>query len=187
MSAKRPLLLKLFVSIACLALGSLGVVPVSAQDQPPASAQAKPKPKPCSGPEYRQFDFWLGDWAVHSPAGKKQGENRVVSLLGGCVVQENWVGEQGSVGHSYNMYSNRDHLWHQTWVDNGGLLLQLAGGIKDGSMVMRGTLNSRDGEPVLHEVSWTPLEDGDVRQHWRASKDDGKTWQDIFIGIYSKK
>lgn len=185
MSAKTPFPLRTLVALACLLVGLSGVFPVNAQDDSQAAAQAKPKP--CSSPEYRQFDFWVGDWNVHSPAGKKQGENRVVTLLGGCVVQENWVGEQGSIGHSYNMYSNRDKQWHQTWVDNQGLLLQIAGGLEDGKMVMRGMLNGRDGKPVLHEISWEPLDNGDVRQHWRASKDGGKTWQDLFIGIYSKK
>jgi hypothetical protein len=27
-----------------------------------ASTQQFAKPTFCSGPEYRQFDFWLGDW-----------------------------------------------------------------------------------------------------------------------------
>lgn len=177
---------KIVLVVACLLLGIAGGATLSAQDNS-AQAAAKPKAPPCSGPEYRQFDFWLGDWSVSSPAGKKQGENRVVSLLNGCVIQENWVGEQGSVGHSYNMYSNRDEQWHQTWVDNQGLLLQLAGGIQDGKMVMRGTLNGPDGKPVLHEISWEPIEGGKVRQHWRASKDGGETWKDLFVGIYTKK
>lgn len=35
-------------------------------------------------------------------------------------------------------------------------------------------------------ITWTSNEDGTVRQHWRASK-DGKTWQDVFDGIYSRR
>jgi len=176
------------ISLICalsLLLSLSLVMPTPAQDN--GNGAQQPAPKPCSSPEYRQFDFWLGDWVVTTPDGKKAGENRVVSLLDGCVVQENWVGEHGSVGHSYNMYFSRDRKWHQTWVENDGLLLQLAGGIEDGKMVMRGTIPGRDGEPVLHEVSWEKIDGGKVRQHWRASKDGGKTWKDLFIGIYAKK
>ena len=36
-----------------------------------ASAQAQgqaPPPPPCSGPEYRQLDFWLGEWEAGAQA-----------------------------------------------------------------------------------------------------------------------
>jgi hypothetical protein len=29
-----------------------------------AQETAPPSPNPCSGPEHRQFDFWLGEWEV---------------------------------------------------------------------------------------------------------------------------
>jgi hypothetical protein len=31
------------------------------------------------------------------------------------------------------------------------------------------------------------LDDGRVRQHWRASKDGGETWVTVFDGYYSRK
>ena len=40
------------------------------------------------------------------------------------------------------------------------------------------------GGRVLHEIAWTPQEDGAVRQHWRYSEDGGETWKDAFLGIY---
>ena len=38
---------------------------------------------PCSGEEYNQFDFWVGDWEVFNPEGQKVGENKVEKILGG--------------------------------------------------------------------------------------------------------
>ena len=32
-----------------------------------ALAQTPKRPVPCSRPEFRQFDFWLGDWDVTTP------------------------------------------------------------------------------------------------------------------------
>ena len=40
---------------------------------------------------------------------------------------------------------------------------------------------------VFHEISFTPLADGSVTQHWRASRDGQKTWADVFVGSYRRK
>lgn len=145
--------------------------------------------KPCSAPEHSQFDFWVGSWEVASPDGKHQGTNAIVKILGGCAIQENWAGAGGGLtGQSYNIYSTARGVWHQTWVDSNGSLLLLDGGIEDGSMVLRGESPAKDGHgTLLHVISWEPLEGGDVRQTWRISKDGGDTWNDAFIGIYSRK
>src|SRR5918996_1555494 len=54
-------------------------------------APPSPSPAPCAAPEYRQFDFWLGDWNVYNPAGALVGTNRVTREFDGCVLQEHWV------------------------------------------------------------------------------------------------
>lgn len=143
---------------------------------------------PCSAPQHRQFDFWLGDWEVKDASGKPAGTNRIESILGGCAIRETWQGTQGLDGTSLNLYAP-DGKWHQTWVDDQGNLLELAGGLEEGKMVMRGTTPSRrePGKTVLHRVAWTPLDGGRVRQFWEASLDDGKTWAVQFDGVYSRK
>ncbi len=54
-------------------------------------------------------------------------------------------------------------------------------------MVLSGERPGSEGATVTHEIRWTPQEDGTVKQHWRASKDDGNTWGDLFVGIYTRK
>jgi|SRR6185312_2022967 len=154
------------------------------------SAYAAPvPPAPCSAPEYRQFDFWLGDWDVTNPAGKPAGHNRVTSEYGGCVLQEHWSGTGGSLGSSFNIYDPVRKVWHQTWVDNSGTLLEIEGGLKDGSMVMSGEQLQRDGKKLLNRITWTPIGSGGaakVRQLWETSTDGGRTWSTAFDGSYSK-
>lgn len=146
------------------------------------------QPKPCSGDEYRQFDFWIGEWKVTQPDGSVAGENLIESTLGGCVVTEHWKGTSGSEGKSFNMYFARDGKWHQTWVDNAGARLDLSGGLDEkGRMVLSGTLPTADGKATRHEISWTPKPDGTVVQHWRASQDGGESWNDLFLGTYTRK
>ena len=154
--------------------------------QPPAK-----QPAACAAEEHRQFDFWAGAWEVVTPDGKVAGTNSIRSILNGCALEESWKGAEGSIGKSFNMYYARDAKWHQSWVDGNGGRLDLAGGPdKTGRMVLSGLMPGPDGAPdggnVLHEISWEKLADGTVKQHWRASKDGGKAWQDVFIGIYRR-
>jgi len=54
-------------------------------------------------------------------------------------------------------------------------------------MVLSGQRLSRDGsEMVTHRISWTPNEDGTVRQLWEVSKDSGDSWSILFDGLYEK-
>ena len=119
---------------------------------------------PCSAPEYRQFDFWLGSWTVETPDGKTAGTNSITQILGGCVLREEWTGAGPSRGTSYNIFDARTGQWHQTWVDNGGLLLVLDGAFEDGKMVLRGEKRLSDTLTVMHEISWEPTDDDRVVQ-----------------------
>ena len=153
-----------------------------------ASAQDEKEDPPCSDAEYSQFDFWVGEWRVTDPNGEFQGTNRIEKILDGCALQENWTGAQGTRGHSYNAFAKRRGIWHQTWVDSNGTVLLLDGGFQEGKMVLTGQTPSRDGKGiVLHEISWEEMADGRVRQIWRISRDDGSTWIDAFIGLYTRE
>ena len=142
---------------------------------------------PCSAAEYRQFDFWIGDWNVTS-GDQPAGTNSIHSIHGGCALQENWQGhgEGGISGTSFNIYDKSTGRWHQTWVDGSGTLLLLDGGLRDGVMVLSGQRPASDGSGMAqHRISWTPNPDGSVRQLWEASKDDGGSWTVLFDGLYS--
>ena len=67
-----------------------------------------------------------------------------------------WAGVGGSVGESFNVYDRRSGTWHQTWVDNGGLLLQLDGQLENGSMVLRSEVKGTDGVMRRQRITWTP-------------------------------
>ena len=79
------------------------------------------------GPEFRQFDFWLGRWEVHTPDGKLAGVNRIEREYGGCVVHEHYDTGKGYTGESLNIYDAARKVWHQSWVDSSGTLLLLDG------------------------------------------------------------
>lgn len=156
---------------------------VAAQDDGEPAAVA---PGACSSAEYRQFDFWIGDWTVTSN-GQPAGTNSIHPIHGGCALQENWqgTGNGGISGTSFNIYDVATGRWHQTWVDASGTLLQLDGGLVDGAMVLSGERPSNSSSGMaLHRISWTPNPDGSVRQLWEASQDGGATWSVLFDGLY---
>jgi hypothetical protein len=171
-----------------LTILALTLIPISAgaADEKPAPP-APASPPGCTAPEHRQFDFWLGDWIVQGPAGKILGENHITSLHKGCVLFENWTGTGGFTGSSLNVYEPARRKWHQTWVDVSGGLLLLDGEFSDGKMVLAGkSAPGANGVVAVQRITWTPLPDGRVRQHWETSTDDGKAWTTAFDGYYTK-
>lgn len=170
-----------YKSLTAAVLLGIGLtsLPVVAQEE---AGQAPPDP--CKAEEYRQFDFWIGEWEVRDPDGKVVGHNSIKRILDGCALKESWQGAGGSVGYSFNTYDRMKGQWHQTWVDANGLLLKLDGGMEEESMVLRGEMPARDGGVAKTRITWTPQENGRVRQLWEASRDGGETWVTVFDGLY---
>jgi hypothetical protein len=171
-------------------LGALLVVTasLSAQTAPPATpAQPAPPPAPRSlPPESRQFDFWLGEWDVTTPDGKPAGSSKIELIANRAGLLENWTGSGGYTGKSLNAYNAARKQWQQYWIGTGGGVLELAGGLVEGNMVLVGEHEVR-GQHLLERITWTPHADGSVRQHWEQSTDGGKTWTDAFDGLYCRK
>lgn len=155
----------------------------SLHDDPRFIAIVAPQ-KPCQSLEFRQFDFWLGDWDVESaasPGGK--GRNQITSINDGCTIRESYTTSVGYAGTSLNFYDAARKVWHQTWIDNQGGALFIEGGLQGKSMVMSTTTDPQ----AINRITWTPLDDGRVRQLWESTADGGKTWATLFDGYYSRR
>jgi hypothetical protein len=152
------------------------------------STAARPQ-APCSRPEHRQFDFWVGEWDVTTPDGRQAGTNRIRLVHGGCALHEEWSGTSGFSGASLNAFDASTGRWHQTWIGSDGVLLQLDGGLKDGTMELSGATVGAGGARTLQRIRWTPLPEtpARVRQLWERSTDGGRTWSVVFDGTYRKK
>jgi hypothetical protein len=152
-------------------------------------ASAQSPVAPCTRPEHRQFDFWIGEWDVTLPNGSRAGTNRIRAINGGCALQEEWTGARGSTGTSLNAFDASTSRWHQTWVGSDGLVLLLDGGVRNGAMELSGITTGPNDTRTLHRVRWTPLggAQATVRQLWESSTDDGKTWTVAFDGTYRRR
>ena len=149
-----------------------------------SGAPVGPVGRACTAPEYRQFDFWVGQWElVDFNTGDPGGTNIITRELDGCAVLEDYAAG-GYVGRSLNTYDAADRRWHQHWMANDGLPLLLDGGFTAGSMILQGERPSPAG-PRIDRTAWTPLGSGEVRQLWEISSDGGVTFPTVqFDGRY---
>jgi tetratricopeptide (TPR) repeat protein len=134
------------------------------------------KMAPCRQPEYRQFDFWIGDWEVRAPQGPIVGRSSVTVEQEGCLLVEHWTSLKGAqTGTSFNYYNVHDKKWHQLYIDNSGnaeSFPAMAGNLIGGRMVL---LTDEKERPVSR-WTWYVLGPGKVRQMAEQSSDGQKTW-----------
>ena len=88
-----------------------------------------PPTEPCTAPEHRQFDFWVGEWQV-GPT-----QSSITLDASGCTVHEHWKGQVP--GKSISVYDPRDEQWHQTYFFGpGGPVNRMSGGLTGQRMEM---------------------------------------------------
>lgn len=180
------LLIVLSLSACATQLETSHSIDKAATSSSASTEQQKPKiPTVCEAPAHHQFDFWIGDWEVTTPDGQYAGKNSIKPILNGCALYESWTGKSGYRGDSINFYDQTRKQWHQTWIDYAGNPLYGDGGLVDGNMVLSGHGFDAKGNKITNRITWTPNDDGSVRQHWQTSV-DGKEWTTVFDGLYKK-
>ncbi len=144
--------------------------------------------KPCQfAAEYKQFDFWVGEWNVETTQGQPAGKNIIERTEQGCILMENWTGAAGGTGKSINFYNASTGKWRQTWVDSTGNVAEYEGEYKDGAMRFDGNPVTNNGQKTLRRLTLSSLGPDRVRQLFEQSADDGKTWTPQFDLIYVRK
>jgi hypothetical protein len=144
---------------------------------------------PCDTAEFKQFDFWLGDWDVSSAAnGSHAGSSHISKEMGGCVVWENWTSAGGPYfGKSYNTWNVNLKRWEQYWVDNSAGVIFFHGELKDGVMdYWTDDVPQPTGEKLKRHLEFFNLDPNKVRQLSQRSTDDGKTWHVEYDLIYTR-
>jgi hypothetical protein len=161
-------------SVRCAAIWAAAAFAVLA---PACQAIAQAPEHACTAPEYRQFDFWIGDWDAFDASDPKTSTAhvRVESILDGCVLKETYEGANGAQGQSFSIYDRTRGVWHQTWVTNRGALLTIEGKFEGGAMVLVGSDRTAEGKERKVRGVWK-VEAGGVHEHALTSIDGGATW-----------
>lgn len=152
------------------------------------AAAATPISPDCSAAEYRQLDFWIGDWDTfesNDPGGPSIARARVEPIAQGCAIHELYEQGDGLIGDSILSYDPVRKQWQQTWVTNRGSIMVIVGSFKDGALVLEGEAHLKDGTSVMQRITWKAQDNG-VRESAVLSKDGGKTWKPAFDVLFLK-
>jgi hypothetical protein len=151
--------------------------------------QVRHNATPCEDPEFKQFDFWLGDWEVASAGdGTPRGSSHISKEMNGCVVWENWT-SAGSpyFGKSYNTWNPNLKRWEQYWVDTSAGVMFFHGNVKDNVMdYWTDDVPQSGGGTLLRHLQFFNIGPEKVRQFSQESSDGGKTWQTEYDLIYTR-
>ena len=154
-----------------------------------AAGATTPISPDCTAAEYRQLDFWIGDWdtfETDAPGGPSVARARVNPIAQGCAIHELYEQNDGLIGDSILSYDAVRKQWQQTWVTNRGAIMVLWGDFKDGALVLEGDVHLRNGKSVKQRITWKAQGKG-VRESAVMSKDGGKTWTSAFDVLFLKR
>ena len=170
-----------------IALAALGIAfTATATASPSTAAVTSPH---CIAAEYRQLDFWIGDWDTlesEAPDGPSIARTRVEPIAQGCAIHELYEQIDGLIGDSILSYDPVRKQWQQTWVTNRGAIMVLWGGFKDGVLILEGEAHLQDGKSVMQRITWEARGNG-VRESAVLSRDGGKTWAPAFDVLFVKR
>jgi hypothetical protein len=180
---------------ACASRGAGAATPLAASGIAAADAA---KSTACSGSEFHQFDFWIGDWdlVVHArttPSGNKwadaRGHQHVEAILGGCAIAEHFSADgppKPWAGASYSAWQPQLARWRQTWVDDSGGYIALDGGIEHGVMTLYGEPRDVDGLHIQMRMVFRDVTADTLRWEWQRTEDSWETATSMIIIDYRR-
>jgi hypothetical protein len=151
------------------------------------------KPKPCSEPEQKQLEFWVGEWDLTWPGNKSgetdHGTNSVHRILDGCIIQENFsAAEAGHLrGQSVSIFDVTSGKWKQTWVDNEGGYLDFVGEFKGNQMILAREAIRPDRTKSLQRMVFKNITRDEFDWIWEGSNDGGKSWTVVWPIHYKRR
>ncbi len=137
--------------------------------------------------ENRQLDYWLGTWNVAALGSAPNSTSKVSLSLDKCLVVEIWDGGRGHTGQNTFAYNADDKTWYGMFADNQGRVhVFTEGKVSSGTAEFRGTSRESAGETILNRVRIVRVSPDRVEQIWEKSTDNGKNWNVVFRGEYSR-
>lgn len=149
-------------------------------------------PAACQEPEYRQMDFWTGDWALSWDNGDGTtgtGTNIVTrDSHGDCVITENFDGGTSIAlrGLSVSTYSKPHKKWRQSWVDNQGGYFALYGGPQeDGTFILE--MERLGDKGPFSRMVFEDIEEDSLVWRWQGKSSAADEWRDQWVINYVRK
>jgi len=154
---------------------------------PVLAAQTRtPRPACKDRAEFRQLDFWIGNWEVFNKE-QKLADTTVQPVLKDCALEELWTGTRGSDGKGLSTYNERTKKWEYFWVAASGTTSHFAGELM--GTEMRFAMDQVQPDGSIRQRHWSLIlqPDGRVRELSVGSSDNGKTWTTEYDYEWRKK
>lgn len=176
--------------VAVVGLLAAGATRLLAQDFPVS---------PSLAPESRQFDFWVGEWAVNlrvlqpdmTWADQHRAEARIYPILGGKAVLELWSEDQvdGIKGYSLRYFDTAREEW-VLWLNwpgsNRSGSSSLAGSFRHGRGEFFATSTGQDGTETISRYTFSDITPESLRWDDAFSSDGGETWTHSWIMEFTR-
>jgi hypothetical protein len=166
----------------------------------PGQARAQPADPACTTPEARQFDFWLGDWAIEQRILRQDGSyaefparTSVRSAAAGCALVEEWRGTVQFFwagmeapaelhGLSVRAWDPAAGVWIIHWLDDMDPVLgePFVGGFAAGRGTFTQTTTGADGVERTSRITFHNPIDGIVEWTLATSRDGGESWTTLW-------
>ena len=135
------------------------------------------------------FDFWVGEWDVswtNAGGTMGKGKNKIVKILDGKVIQENFEDETGFKGTSISVFNPAQKKWHQAWADNQGGYFDFEGEQAGDKKMFKTKIRETNGKKYVQRMVFYDIKPQSITWDWEKSEDGGITWS-LQWRIYYKK
>jgi imidazolonepropionase-like amidohydrolase len=164
-----------------------------------ATLAGAPLSSPCTAPEARAFDFWIGDWDIRQQILRKDGtwlelpaHTSVTATLDGCALIEHWQGQvsffwegmqepETMRGLSVRAYDHGTGKWFIHWMDTRAPRFgaPYAGTFVSGRGEFFREFETPEGRRV-GRITFSDIAADSVAWELAISTDDRKTWQTLW-------
>lgn len=129
-------------------------------------------------PEFRAFDFWIGEWEQKNGQGRVVGSTSVKAILDGCAMFEVTTNPGGGsyVGQAFHYFDSALGKWQQTYIDTTAFSAHWTGEAKDGEIRYTAERPGPGGANTLLRSLFIKRDADRVEQIFEQSVDGGKTW-----------
>ncbi len=146
----------------------------------------------CTDAEYRQLDFWVGDWDLtwkQADGMIGQGRNVITrSPFDNCVIMENFNGAPSMQfkGMSVSTYHKPAKMWRQAWVDDQGGFFSLYGGPQaDGTFKL--DMERIGGQGPYRRMIWEDINKDSLVWRWQGKAKAEDEWADAWVINYKRR
>lgn len=163
------------------------------------ATQVAQTPQHCAGAQFREFDFWLGEWEIAQQIRATDGEwlsapaqTSVAASADGCVVIEHWSGEveffwegmsapERIWGFSVRRFDPVANSWSIYWMDQRRPEFEApyVGGFTGGEGAFYREVEAPDGARTLR-ITFAQVAEGGVDWELAVSADHGASWTPLW-------